>query len=123
MTAPLVGYDTEFSGEREGEIERDVIRELNVDLEGFRVPAAPELASKGRRREIVLPVKPEFSVTEDDLNEGKTKVLLEVLAAERGVCDGCFEGVYEGMVFQARISWELGLKITKLRFRMSWIKI
>jgi tRNA pseudouridine13 synthase len=36
----------------------------------------PELSSKGLRREIIVPFKPEFSVEEDDLNIGKTKVVL-----------------------------------------------
>lgn len=77
VTAPLVGYDTRFSEGREGEIERDVIRELNIDTEGFKVPGMPEIASKGLRREIILYVKPEFLVIEDDVNEGKTKVVLD----------------------------------------------
>ncbi len=77
VTAPLVGYDTQFSEGRQGEIEREVIRELNIDTEGFKVPEMPEIASKGLRREIVLIVKPEFSVLEDEVNAAKTKVVLE----------------------------------------------
>lgn len=77
VTAPLVGYDTRFSEGRQGEIEKEVIRELNVDTEGFKVPEMPEITSKGVRREMVLPVKPEFSVMEDEVNAGKTKVVLD----------------------------------------------
>jgi len=77
VTAPLVGYDTAFAEEKPGEIEKEVVKELNIDLEGFRVPAMPELASKGLRKEIVLPFKLEFGVMEDDVNAGKTKVVLE----------------------------------------------
>ena len=77
VTAPLVGYDTQFSEGAPGEIEQGVIRELDVNLEGFRVPDMPEIASKGLRREIILPIKPEFSVEEDEVNEGKTKIVLE----------------------------------------------
>jgi tRNA pseudouridine13 synthase len=77
VTAPLIGYDTQFSEGRMGGIEKEVIKELNIDTEGFKVPGMPEIASKGLRREIVLPVKPEFSVMEDEVNTGKTKVLLE----------------------------------------------
>ena len=77
VTAPLVGYDTRFSEGRQGEIERDIIRELNIDTEGFKVSGMPEIASKGLRREIVMHVKPEFLVMEDEVNEGKTKVVLE----------------------------------------------
>jgi tRNA pseudouridine13 synthase len=46
-------------------------------MEGFKVPAMPELASKGRRREIILPFKPEFNAAEDEINTGKTRLTLE----------------------------------------------
>ena len=76
VTAPLVGYETQFAEGQAGEIERAVVAELNIDVEGFKVPAIPELASKGLRREIIVPFKPEFSVGEDEKNTGKTKVVL-----------------------------------------------
>ena len=76
VTAPLVGYETQFAEGQAGEIERAVVRELNIDTEGFKVPDIPELASKGLRREIIVPFKPEFSVDEDEKNEGKTKSTL-----------------------------------------------
>jgi tRNA pseudouridine13 synthase len=76
VTAPLVGYETQFAEGRGGEIEHGVVAELNIDLEGFKVPAMPELSSKGLRREIIVPFKPELSVGEDEINAGKTKVVL-----------------------------------------------
>jgi tRNA pseudouridine13 synthase len=76
VTAPIVGYDTQFAQGAMGVIERGVVAELNVDLEGFKVPAMPELSSKGLCREIIVPFKPEISVEEDELNIGKTKVVL-----------------------------------------------
>lgn len=84
VTAPLVGYDTRFSEGRQGEIEREVIRDLNIDTEGFKVPDMPEISSKGLRREIVLPVKPGFSVMEDEINAGRTKVVLEFTLQKGG---------------------------------------
>lgn len=84
VTAPLVGYDTQLAEGRQGEIERGVISELNIDLEGFRVPAMTELASKGLRREIILPFKPEFSAAEDEINAGKTKLTLEFTLQKGG---------------------------------------
>ena len=84
VTAPLIGYDTQFSEGGMGEIEKDVIKELNIDTEGFKVQGMPEIASKGLRREIVLPVKPEFSVMEDEVNTGKTKVVLEFTLPKGG---------------------------------------
>ena len=77
ITAPLVGYDTDFAQSKPGEIERTVVSELNIDLEGFKVPEMSELSSKGLRREIILQFKPEFSVMEDEVNTGRTKLMLE----------------------------------------------
>ncbi len=76
VTAPLVGYETQFAEGALGEIERAVVRELNVDMEGFKVSGMPELSSRGLRREIILPFKPEFSVEEDETKSGRTKVTL-----------------------------------------------
>ncbi len=76
VTAPLVGYETQFAEGKTGEIERGIVNELNIDLEGFRVPDMPELSSKGLRREILIPFKAEFNVDDDEVNIGKTKVML-----------------------------------------------
>lgn len=77
VTAPLVGYETGFANGKPGEIERAVVSEMRVDLEGFRVLLMPELGSKGLRREIILQLRPEFSVAEDELNAGMTKLILD----------------------------------------------
>jgi len=77
VTGPIIGYDTPMSGGLPGEIEQAVIAEEQVDIEGFRMPLVPELASKGLRREIIIPVNPEYKVTEDKLNPGFTAVRLE----------------------------------------------
>ncbi|HEY9246006.1 MAG TPA: tRNA pseudouridine(13) synthase TruD [Candidatus Methanoperedens sp.] len=77
VTAPLVGYDTDLAQGAQGEIEHSLLKELNIDPEGFKVPQMPELSSKGLRREIVLPFKPVSCVAEDELNGGKTKLTLE----------------------------------------------
>jgi tRNA pseudouridine13 synthase len=77
VTAPLVGYDTDFAQGRPGEIERTVVSELNIEIPGFKVSEMPELSSKGLRREIILQFKPEFCVTEDEINTGQTKLILQ----------------------------------------------
>jgi len=77
VTGPIIGYETPMSGGLSREIELEVIEEEQVDIEGFRIPALPGLASKGLRREIVIPVNPECKVTEDKLNPGFTAVELE----------------------------------------------
>lgn len=76
VTAPLVGYETEFARGMPGEIEEKIVKDMGIDLEDFKVPLMPELASKGLRREIIIPVKPEFSAAEDRINPGKTELTL-----------------------------------------------
>ncbi|MHC1579419.1 MAG: tRNA pseudouridine(13) synthase TruD [Candidatus Alkanophagales archaeon] len=77
VTAPLFGYETELAGGLQGEIERRVLDEEGVALEDFKVKAVPELASRGWRREILMPVRNlRFEVGEDELHGGKTKVRL-----------------------------------------------
>ena len=84
VTAPLIGYDTGLAEGKPGEIEREVIRELDINVEGFKVPEMPELASKGMRREMILPFRPEFMVDEDDANPGKTKLTIEFFLPKGG---------------------------------------
>ncbi|MDD1745552.1 MAG: tRNA pseudouridine(13) synthase TruD, partial [Candidatus Methanoperedens sp.] len=83
---------------RMGEIEQEVIKESNIDTEGFKVPGMPEIASKGLRREIVLPVKPEFSVMEDEVNSGKTKVVLEFTLQKGGYATVVLREYMKGQV-------------------------
>ncbi|MGB9927265.1 MAG: tRNA pseudouridine(13) synthase TruD [Methanosarcina sp.] len=79
ITAPLPGYITEFAAGFPGEIEKEVLKELNVSLQGFNIEKIPEMSSKGTRREILLQVEPEFKVSEDELNPGKSKAILEFM--------------------------------------------
>jgi tRNA pseudouridine13 synthase len=77
VTAPLIGHSSELASGVPGEIERGVIEELNVPIEGFKVPSMEELSSKGLRREILLSADPKYTIGEDELNEGKYKVTLD----------------------------------------------
>ncbi len=77
VTAPVYGYETPMGEGVPGEIEEAVIEEKKVDVEGFRMLGLPELASRGLRREIIIPVDPGFKVMEDTLNPGCTSVELE----------------------------------------------
>lgn len=79
ITAPLPGYITEFASGIPGEIEQEVLRELNVQLEGFNVEKISEMSSKGMRREVLLKVEPKFEVANDELNPGKSKAILEFM--------------------------------------------
>jgi tRNA pseudouridine13 synthase len=56
-----------------------VLQELKVPLEGFNIEKFPEMSSKGTRREILLQVEPKFEVSDDELNPGKSKAVLEFM--------------------------------------------
>jgi len=79
ITAPLSGYATEFASGVPGEIEQEVLKEFEVPLEGFNIEKIPEMSSKGTRREVLLNVEPRFEVSEDELNPGKSKAVLEFM--------------------------------------------
>ncbi|MCL7415832.1 MAG: tRNA pseudouridine(13) synthase TruD [ANME-2 cluster archaeon] len=76
VTGPVIGYNTALSEGLPGETEQSVIEGDKVNLEGFRMPAIPELSSKGLRREVIIPVDPEYRVMEDAMNPGNTAVEL-----------------------------------------------
>lgn len=49
----LFGYESEFSGGLQGEIEKKVVEEEGISRRDFRIRYMPELSSKGRRRNII----------------------------------------------------------------------
>ncbi|UIP00386.1 tRNA pseudouridine(13) synthase TruD [Halobaculum sp. CBA1158] len=62
VTAPLVGTETELGEGEPGEIEREVLRELDVEPGDFELPG--EFASSGTRRAVVLPT--DLTVSEEE---------------------------------------------------------
>jgi len=62
VTAPLVGTETELGDGEPGEIEREVLRELDVEPGDFELPG--EFASSGTRRAVALPT--DLTVSEED---------------------------------------------------------
>ncbi|MBP2030995.1 tRNA pseudouridine13 synthase [Methanohalophilus levihalophilus] len=76
VTASLPGFRSDFASGKPGEIESSVLEEENVPLEGFKVPDMKKVGSTGQRREILLKVKPEYSIDADELNPGKLKANL-----------------------------------------------
>jgi len=83
ITAPLIGYATQLSDGVPGEIEQSVIDEAGLDVEGFKMDILPELASKGLRREIIIPVMPDYIVIKDILNPGHIAIELD-FSLQRG---------------------------------------
>ncbi len=66
LAGPLVGYETPAVEGEPGRVLEEVLRAEGVDRAMFRVPAAPEVASRGAWRPAVLPVPPIGIVGEDD---------------------------------------------------------
>ena len=58
LAGPLVGYETPSAEGSAGAILEELLREEGVDRSMFRLPATPEIASKGAWRPAVLPVPP-----------------------------------------------------------------
>jgi tRNA pseudouridine13 synthase len=57
LTAPLVGYACPFADGIPGEVEHEVLDAHGVHPAEFRIREIPELASVGRRRGILQPVR------------------------------------------------------------------
>ncbi len=57
LTAALPGLTAPLAEGEPGAIEQEVLGNLDVDLASFRVHALPEVASEGRRRGILQPVR------------------------------------------------------------------
>lgn len=57
LTAPLVGLTSPMAAGAPGEVEASVLLEHGVEAQDFRVRELPELASEGRRRGILQPVR------------------------------------------------------------------
>ncbi|WP_094228385.1 tRNA pseudouridine(13) synthase TruD [Methanolobus psychrotolerans] len=76
ITAPLVGYSTEFASDVPGNLEKEIFNETGMPQENFQMTQLPMLASKGLRREMLLYCEPKYETGEDDQNPGKSKTTL-----------------------------------------------
>lgn len=81
---PVPGYNTELSDGVIGQIERDVLAAEHVDLDAFKVESCPRLASKGIMRNIRLPADVQFSVSPDEQNKHRAKVVLTFFLPKGG---------------------------------------
>ncbi len=57
VSAPLYGHRSKFSEGEQGDIEREVIEEENIEKEDFIIPEISSISSSGTRRNIFAPVK------------------------------------------------------------------
>ena len=77
VTAPIFGSESELADGLEGEIERKVIEDENVSLNNFYIEKIPEISSKGTRRPVLVPVKLNAEISEDELNPERCKATLQ----------------------------------------------
>lgn len=69
ITAPLIGYETEFASGQQGEIEKNIFNKSKLTLSDFYFNDIENnkikvLYSKGLRKEILLIVKPKYEIVE-----------------------------------------------------------
>lgn len=62
VTIPLIGYGSALSDGKEGEIERKILGDERVAADDFRIPARPDLGSRGARRPALLRTSPTIKV-------------------------------------------------------------
>jgi tRNA pseudouridine13 synthase len=58
LAGPLVGYETPRGTGRPGEILDRLLEEEHVSRDGFRLPSAPDVASGGSWRPVLVPMPP-----------------------------------------------------------------
>lgn len=70
IVLPIIGLDTTFSGGKQGQIERRIVEEAELDGETYRVSAMPELKAYGGYRTAMMRVSMfnGAKISEDPLN-------------------------------------------------------
>ena len=63
---PLIGYNSNFSEGRMGEIEREVLRDNNLEINNFKIPQSPYLSLKSSVRNAFFKVNELNIETEED---------------------------------------------------------
>jgi tRNA pseudouridine13 synthase len=75
LALPLIGYQQTVSTGKQGEIEKRILEEEEIQLDNFRIPLMPEISSKGKLRTALTPLR-DFKMdesNEDEANLGKRK--------------------------------------------------
>ncbi len=97
LLLPIFGYNTHLSQGEEGEIEREVLREENIDIRSFYVKSLPEASSAGSYRpanlsplDLDVKVDPEGAVFSFTLKKGMyaTTFLREIVKPSHPVEQG-----------------------------------
>jgi tRNA pseudouridine13 synthase len=81
VALPIVGFGQRFSSGEAGELQRRVLEDEGVTLQGFRIAALPEISARGELRAAVSPIR-EFSlvgVSADEESSEKQNAQLEFM--------------------------------------------
>jgi len=81
VALPIVGFAQRFSSGEAGELQRRVLEDEGVTLQGFRIAALPEISARGELRAAVSPIR-EFSlvgVSADEESSEKQNAQLEFM--------------------------------------------
>jgi len=79
LVLPIFGYKTEVPDSADGDVERKILSEENVQLDDFYLPELKEFSSQGAFRPMIAPIN-DFDVSriaEDSLNPDRVAVELE----------------------------------------------
>ena len=75
LALPLIGYQQKVSTGIQGEIERRILEDEEIQQSNFKIPLMPQISSKGKLRTAVTPLR-DFKIDEsfeDEANLGKRK--------------------------------------------------
>jgi tRNA pseudouridine13 synthase len=98
-TVPMIGFRTDMEGfgKERGKIEK-LLEKEGIRKEDFQIRSMPELSSEGSERKRTIDVeKLKYSVEEDDLNEGKRKLILEFGVQRGSYATVVVDQITEGM--------------------------
>jgi len=79
LVLPVFGYKTEIPDSADGDVEREILSEEDVQLDDFYLPELKEFSSQGAFRPVIAPIN-DFNVSrisEDSLNPDRVAVELE----------------------------------------------
>jgi tRNA pseudouridine13 synthase len=96
-SALMPGINSTFAGGIQGEIEKEVMKEEGVEFKDFSISHAGGLKCQGKRRTIFsLPKNLKLvSISNDELNKGKTKITLSFFLDK-----GCYATTFLGRLIE-----------------------
>ena len=77
---PLFGYKSKIDTGELGNIEQDILKANNIELEEFKIPELTYLSLKGDYRMALIEAKDlDIEINDDELNKGAKKIILKFI--------------------------------------------